>query len=419
MDRRHRQGYDEMSGPSRLVAGCFLLAAVACAGDRPPQTAVAPPAPAPEAAASGGPASLTAEIPPEIAPNRPRPATRLLTYPWVGPEERGSASIRVVDDLVIEEREGERRFDFQDAVNLVTDGAGRMYVHDSGNYRVIAYEPDGTFARQFGSLDDAPFHLGWIAWVGDRLAMSTGTKVTVWNPDGSHAFDRSLLRFAFHQGVRGVADGSLVGPFRAQDQALDSWYSVEKRPLDGDDSLTYWAVRVPARGSSAPRAQPDFATTRTGEVYLTRGDEYAVQAFGADGRARWLLHVARPESVETPPAPALSVAAGGRPRGVGHPLRVDGFGNLYVFPYVAAPDARGRVPVDVYSAAGERLFVGWMGQRSWIEASGDFVYGIEGVQEAQRIVRYRLEAPFLQAAPRVSGARRETGRDAARPAACC
>lgn len=365
---------------------------------------------------------MTAEIPPEIAPNRPRAATRLLTYPWVSAAERGDNTITTIDDLVIEERPGERRYDFARAVDVVTDAEGRIYVHDSGSYRVVAYQPDGAFARQYGSLDDAPFHLGWIAWSGGRLVMSTGTMVTVFAPDGEHLFDRSLVRYAFHSrlspsswpvhDVRGTTDGGLVGAFYAQDETRRSWYSVERRSLDDDATFTYWAVPVPERGSSSPRAQPGFAATPTGALYMTRGDEYAVQAFAPDGTARWLLHVLAPE--ETGPAvpqsgsaaplsgpaasqlgpPALSVAAGQSP-GVGHPLRVDGHGNLYVFPYVAAADQRGRVPVDVYSPAGDRLFAGWMEQRSWLEASGDFVYGIEGQEGAQRIVRYRLGAPFL------------------------
>ena len=401
--RRHPLRPAAFRAAFHVGVGCLMIGFCACAGERrPPNPVVNPPSEAPEASESTvRPASMIAEIPPEIAPNRPRAATRLLTYPRISAAARGDETISLVDDLVIEERPGERRYDFDNAVDVVTDEAGRIYVHDSGGYRVVAYEPDGSFARQYGSLDDAPFHLGWIAWSGERLVMSTGTKVTVFAPGGDHLFDRSLLGYAFRGDVRGTSDGGLVGAFSARDRAFQSWYSVEKRSLDDDAAFTYWAVRVPERGSSRPLAQPGFAATYAGALYMTRGDEYAVQAFAADGTARWLLHVEPPEgtgaATAEPRPPALSVPAGGSP-GVGHPLRVDGHGNLYVFPYVAAADERGRVPVDVYSPAGDRLFAGWIERRSWLEANGDFVYGIEGQEGVQRIARYRLGAPFLSEA---------------------
>ena len=402
--RRHLFNPAALRCALHLGVGWLLIVLCACIGERrPPEPVVDAPPESPAASESSvRPTSLIAEIPPEIAPNRPRAATRLLTYPRIPAADRGDETITVVDDLVIEERPGERRYDFDDAADVVTDTAGRIYVHDRNHYRVVAYEPDGSFARQYGNLHDAPFHLGWIAWSGERLVMSTGTKVTVFAPGGEHLFDRPLVSYAFRRDVRGTSDGSLVGAFSGRDQEYRSWYSVEKRSLDDDAAFTYWAVRVPERGSSRPPAQPGFAATRAGEVYMTRGDEYAVQAFAADGTARWLLLVAPPTGTAAPTAepgpPALSVPAGGSP-GVGHPLRVDGHGNLYVFPYVAAADERGRVPVDVYSPSGERLFAGWIERHSWLEANGDFVYGIEQQDDAQRIVRYRLRAPFLSATP--------------------
>ena len=78
------------------------------------------------------------------------------------------------------------------------------------------------------------------------------------------------------------------------------------------------------------------------------------------------------------------------------PLHVDGYGNLYVFPYVDGSWDRDEVPVDVYSPGGERLFAGFIADRSWIYAQGNVVYGIEAGEDAgrQRIVRYLLRAPF-------------------------
>ena len=80
-------------------------------------------------------------------------------------------------------------------------------------------------------------------------------------------------------------------------------------------------------------------------------------------------------------------------------MRVDGHGNLYVFPYVDEGAHDGLVPVDVYSPDGERLFAGLTAPRSWIVAVDDDVYGIEQGEAAQsqRIVRYRLPPEIVAA----------------------
>lgn len=368
---------------------------------------VNPEAPAPAPAPSPS-RRLIDPIPREVAPNLPTPADRVIEYPSVSLAEREGHVIELDEDLVIEERDDDRRYNFDRAVGLAIDETDRLYIHDSKRFRVVVYNADGRFSRAYGGAGDmAPFHLGWIAVAGERLAISTGNKITVWSLGGEHLYDRSLLRRAFGADVQGTVDGSLVGSFQMRDRTGKTWFSVEKISLDEDISFTYGAVPVPLRGTSDPRARPGFAVTRTGELFLTRGDDYLVQAFAADGAALWTLHIdgARAGSVEGPAEsprdgsaaspPALAVPARG---GFGrrNPLRVDGYGNLYVFPYVDGGWDRDQVPVDVYSPAGERLFAGLIADRSWMHAKGNAVYGIEAGEEAghQRIVRYSLRAPF-------------------------
>ena len=101
---------------------------------------------------------------------------------------------------------------------------------------------------------------------------------------------------------------------------------------------------------------------------------------------------AMPSSLALAGAQGLGLAAIGR----GYPVRTDGRGNVYVFPRPPEGWDRAVVPVDVYSPDGERLFAGMMPSRSWLRARQEFVYGIEldASTDRQRIVRYRLVAPF-------------------------
>ncbi len=390
-----------------MIFGLVVPAGVACAGSVPPvgvptETPAAVEVPA--AATEAGPRGVEIDQPPPyVAPGEPTAGpARWLHYPPVSLADREGQLIRLVEDLVIDERPEDRRFDFDDAVGIAVDEAGRMYIHDSGRYRIVVYGADGGFERAFGGAGEmAPFRHGWIAVAGDKLAISTGNKITVWTLDGRHLYDRSLMRRAFSRDVQGTADGSLVGSFEMLDRDRRPWYSVEKVAIENDDGLTYGAVSPRPRGATSPRGRPGFVATRTGDVYLTRGDEYVIQAFDSTGAAKWIVHVDVP-AVSSPaadaPPPELTVPQGGRRGpGRGHALRVDGQGNLYVFPYTDGSWQRDVVPVDVYSPEGERVFTGLISDRSWIRSLGNAVYGLETDPETdrQRIIRYRLEAPFL------------------------
>ncbi|MGD8331733.1 MAG: hypothetical protein PVJ49_20040 [Acidobacteriota bacterium] len=387
---------------SRRVAGFWLLATLAalaavtaCAHGAGQDPSVAPPEhPSP----SPLPASFAERPPIEVDPDGTNGPARLIRYPAVSLAEREGHIIELVEELGIVAGDG-GSFTFERAANVVIDEHDEIYVHDSERYRIVVFEPDGGFARAYGGAGEmAPFHLGWIALAGNRLAISTGTKIAVWSLDRRHLYDRSLLSRAFSRDVQGTEDGNLVGSFEMLSRTGEPWYSVEKVSLDEDRSFTYGAVRMPPRDAVRPRARPGFAATRDGGVYLTRGDEYAVMAYAADGRELWALQV-DPLAVSAP-GPELSVPAGGQ--GYGHPLRTDGSGNLYVFPYPGPGWDRDVVPVDVYTPQGERIFAGFMAPRSWVRAKDDAVYGIEADGDAgrERVVRYRLRTPFPLVATR-------------------
>ena len=394
------------------VVTTACLAATSCASPAGPAP-IADAAPVTEPAPSAT-VILVDPIPPEVIPNRANFGARLVEYPPVSLAEREGHYIELVEDLVIEERDNDRQYSFDNAVDVVVDVRGNMYVHDSERYRIIVYAPDGSFSRVYGGAGAmAPFRLGWISLAGERLAISTGNKITVWTLDGEHLYDRSLLRRAFDRGVQGTLDGSLVGFFEMLDRQREWWYRVERISLDEDESLAYSAVPTRRRGMASPPARAGFAATRDGAVYLTRGDEYRVQAFDSHGYPAWLLKVdwPRPASAEQESLRAPALANGACSRcpvariGRRHALRTDGSGNLYVFPYVDDSWDRDEIPVDVYSAAGERLFAGFISDVSWLRSLGDSIYGIEYDEAAdrQRVVRYRIAGPpavVESAAPR-------------------
>lgn len=76
-------------------------------------------------------------------------------------------------------------------------------------------------------------------------------------------------------------------------------------------------------------------------------------------------------------------------------VAVDGHGQVFVFPWFDDDDTEAR-PVDVFSAAGERLFSGWVPELRWSDAHGDFVYGHEADDDTgeERIIRFRMIEPF-------------------------
>jgi len=177
-------------------------------------------------------------------------------------------------------------------------------------------------------------------------------------------------------------------------------------------------------------------------VYITGGDEYQVLALEVSGKALWAVRVAGRRQMPTEQQQVALLEqirqAGASPedrtwfasatrrdiRVVGpwpaiSSIHVDGHGHVYVFPEIPQfPGTYTERPVDVYSAAGERLFSGFIPvsrstigrlayvltsltpmlprEQGWAAALGDHIYTIE--QDAQSeediVVRYRLVEPF-------------------------
>jgi hypothetical protein len=170
---------------------------------------------------------------------------------------------------------------------------------------------------------------------------------------------------------------------------------------------------------------PAVALDPGGTFYFTEGHEYRIVAVNKDGEELWQVSQASErEAIEPseirekvrslraryPQAsvreadfprwhPALSqppadLAADPRAANAAYPLRVDGRGRLYVFPFVSTTEVREHRPVDVYDRNGQLIFAGPMANVQWSAANGDFVYGLVPDSEGnQVVVRYTLIFP--------------------------
>ena len=351
-------------------------------------------------------------------------ATRIVEYGAV-PVEARTERIELVEDLVI----GGGRLDdldyaFYRATDIEVSSDSRIFVHDTGNHRIQAFDSNGRYLRTFSREGQGPGEMnagGGLTSAGEYLFRSGDSRLSVWSLDGELIRDTATeqrLSRPF-----GLSDGSLIGSYfgfnedsqTAQIKVIRmSPYGEEMRILADLRTTAVTQTRVSDAGFmivARPGNHPTFAVSPDGHIYLTPSDEYQVLSVSADGDPRWALRVAwdrMPLTEEdkqaavlghtTPPAelntldiewPAHHAAL------ARDSLHVDGHGHLYVFPFVRDEEAEIR-PVDVYDAAGERLFSGLIGVHGWSDASGDFVYRFDAdpASGEQIVVRHRLVEPF-------------------------
>lgn len=327
--------------------------------------------------------------------------------------------------------------------SLDVDAQGNLFVFDHGLHYIASFDRFGSFVRAIGRLGQGPGEIGEggrIAIAGDWLVHVSRNRVNTWVATGEVVASRNITFTRFLLPIEGTDDGGVVGLAR-RGRGDDAREVVVRMDIEGNHEIDYavlprvrsLSVVQGSRGSNTgiSRPQPTFAVARTGEVYVTTGSEYLVLALARDGQPRWGLRVPWPRSpltderidrglarvmglddedddipstirnVERSRAnwpeylPALVGSFSGRgPRT--EPLRVDGHGHLYVFPYIPDDWDRSDQPVDVYSNDGDRLFSGLIPIVPWGAARGDFIYGVSTDPETEeyRVVRYRLVEPF-------------------------
>jgi hypothetical protein len=374
----------------------------------------------------------------------PEVSTR-YEYPVLGSSARRPIQLELEASTVSDAPESQ----ISSPSGFALDGAGRMYIADGRQNRILIFEPDGSFSRTLGRAGPGPGEfqqLGPIAVMGGKLAaIDTRTRrIAAWDlVTGELVSDRPLWLPRQIWELSATAKGRLIGSYaRADPDDPDDLYRhVVGITLTGFREIVYSSLpawprpRVRAPNQSAqmtnyyavPVGTPAswYAVSPSDEVYITNGIEYVVIALDSDGKQRWVLSVPWPRSrvsedeIEAAKQYMREVSAGwltevqlnqvnwpdlnpalSRNRvstSNGAALRVDGLGFLYVFPHIPVPwatDERLR-PVDVYASHGEALFGGTIPNANWQASHGDSILAVGLNADSQEWVasRYRIRWP--------------------------
>jgi len=357
--------------------------------------------------------------------------TPIIEYAAVPTEER-TERIELVEDLMIGERGEDPDFLFFWPQAVAVDGAGRMYVSDTGNTRVQVFGANGEFLRTLGREGQGPGELQGpfgIAMTGDRVIVNDvgNERLSIWDLNGVH-FGDIRVPGRLEPAIFGTHAGSIVGAMNRRRDDRAPVFDVAMFSAEGTETIRY--ARLPRRRDflillgggfdvAIPRMTgvPSYAAAPSGNVYATVGEEYQVVAFDPAGSPLWALRTNRQrqafdeehknivlEGLRSE-APGIGTMQAEWPDflpSIGR-LAVDGHGHLYVFSYVfrdpglvEVHSREEEVLVEVYSREGERLFAGMMVDGGWSAARGDFVYSLRRNEqtEEQELVRYRLVEPF-------------------------
>lgn len=358
------------------------------------------------------------------------------------PMEARNELLKLERDLVLSEGMG-RGLYRPGAVAVADDGT--VFVLDTGNFRVVAFDQDGTALREFGRQGQGPGEFQrprGFGVAGDLLIVvdTRNNRVAAFSYDGALISDSQLDDGLLASEIVGLGDDLLAiiaGPmaFGGSDEPpVVPWqlarYTVSGEPLavlaERDASMK--AYLYSSEMSMVVRmvyANPLGAIRPDKVAYVTSGDEYQILAIGPDGVPRWALRTtyapltvtaahqeaamdeirARdyPDEIRTEIAAAKAVWP--ERFAALENLETDGHGNLYAFPYEyrppgVQPGAEAPVPVDVYSPAGDLRFSGLSAIPAWDAALGEHIYRIEEDPESgeQVVARYRvlsLEQPIL------------------------
>ncbi len=116
-------------------------------------------------------------------------------------------------------KKGKKDGQFRDTFGLAVDAQNRIYVSDTGNYRVQVFDKDGNFLTKFGAKgegDDQFLRPGSMA-VKDKTIYVVDIdahRVSAWNLDGQHLFNFGAKgtkqgEFMYPQGIAVGPDGSV------------------------------------------------------------------------------------------------------------------------------------------------------------------------------------------------------------------
>jgi DNA-binding beta-propeller fold protein YncE len=183
---------------------------------------------------------------------------------------------------------------FNEPWGIAVDAAGAIYVADTWNGRIQAFDADGTFMRSWGYYNTTNGELGDpYALFGPRgLAIDNGGNVLVadtgnkrilrFTPDGS---------FVDQAGGGGVILGRFeeptdlaVDPRDGSVYVADNWNRRIQKLDSSLQPISEWPV--PGWESREIYHKPSIAVTGTGDVYITDPEYYRVIVFDQNGELK-------------------------------------------------------------------------------------------------------------------------------------
>ena len=193
--------------------------------------------------------------------------------------------------------QGDGRGQFNEPWGIAVDQEGSVYVSDTWNHRIQKFDKDGKFVNMWGVFESTGGELGKpFAFYGPRqvavgkdgkiYVMDTGNKrVQVFNPDGS---------FASQFGGGGVVEGRFDEPTGLAQDAAGNWYVADtwnRRAQKFDQNGNYaaqWQVFGWAGNSVINKPQMAVDQKRN-IVYASDPENYRILAFNPDGTPRFAL----------------------------------------------------------------------------------------------------------------------------------
>ena len=233
--------------------------------------------------------------------------TPIIEYAAV-PMEQRTERIELVEDLVIGQRGEDLDFLFFWAQAVAVDGAGRMYVSDTGNTRVQVFGANGEFLSTLGREGQGPGELQGpfgIAMTGDRVIVNDvgNQRLSIWDLNGVH-FGDIRVPGRLESAIFGTHAGSIVGAMNRRRDDRAPVFDVAMFSAEGTETIRY--ARLPRRRDflillgggfdvAIPRMTgvPSYAAAPSGDVYATVGEEYQVVAFAPAGSPLWALRTNR------------------------------------------------------------------------------------------------------------------------------
>jgi hypothetical protein len=345
-------------------------------------------------------------------------------YTWIPTDAPERAAFRVEREVFLAADPARPETFFGAIAGIAVDVVGNVYILDIGAGAVKVFGPAGRYLYSIGDgVGQGPGQLGRtgrLAVGGGRVFYMSGVdrRFVTWSLDGRHVGTRSLRHRV--QDIQATDDGTLIASWRSNPdfpytfQIGNLWSGGGVAPLASrarhpPNAVVRGTSTLNATESPTPRNRFTVGPNR---LYLTTAQFYEVLSYDLLTRAEaWILTVSYPR-VRFTDADREAVLASLRARisnpreneiewpthypslDLLLPLRVDGRGRLYVFPFVKERELGHRYPVDVYDGDGNRIAVGTMPHISWAAAHEDFVYGIEpNASDEFDIVRYRLILP--------------------------